>query len=51
MIFAYALKNYDIGNTGWLHGLMIVAVAVVAQAVWGWHGVLLPIVLEERLLS
>lgn len=35
MIFAYALKDYNVGNAGWLHGLMIVAVAVVAQAVWG----------------
>jgi chromate transporter len=25
----------DAGNAGWLHGLKVVAVAVVAQAVWG----------------
>lgn len=42
MIFAYALKNYDVGNAGWLHGLMIVAVAVVAQAVWGMARTLAP---------
>ncbi|UQZ81009.1 Chromate transport protein [Paenibacillus konkukensis] len=42
MIFAYALKNYDVGNAGWLHGLMIVAVAVVAQAVWGMARSLAP---------
>lgn len=42
MIFAYALKNYDVGNAGWLHGLMIVAVAVVAQAVWGMARKLAP---------
>jgi len=35
MIFAYALQNIDVSNTGWLHGLMIAAVAIVAQAVWG----------------
>ncbi len=35
LLFAYALKDYDVDNAGWLHGLMIVAVAVVAQAVWG----------------
>ncbi|MGV3463966.1 MAG: chromate efflux transporter [Heyndrickxia sp.] len=35
MIFAGVLKGINIHNAGWLHGLMIVAVAVVAQAVWG----------------
>ncbi|WAH36372.1 chromate transporter [Alicyclobacillus dauci] len=35
MIFAFALKSFNIQQAGWLHGLMIVAVAVVAQAVWG----------------
>jgi len=34
MIFALVLKGMNIQQTGWLHGLMIVAVAVVAQAVW-----------------
>ncbi|WP_321166502.1 chromate transporter [Paenibacillus sp. Soil766] len=42
MIFAYVLKNFEIGNAGWLHGLMIVAVAVVAQAVWGMARTLAP---------
>ncbi|WP_274653709.1 chromate transporter [Paenibacillus humicola] len=42
MIFAYALKNYDAGNAGWLHGLMIAAVVVVAQAVWGMARTLAP---------
>ncbi|MFC3746990.1 chromate transporter [Paenibacillus sp. GCM10012306] len=42
MIFALALNNYDVGNAGWLHGLMIVAVAVVAQAVWGMARSLAP---------
>jgi chromate transporter len=33
--FAYGLQAYGIGDAGWLHGLKVVAVAVVAQAVWG----------------
>ncbi|HSU79288.1 MAG TPA: chromate efflux transporter [Candidatus Angelobacter sp.] len=35
MIFAYLVKGFHVQHAGWLHGLMIVAVAVVAQAVWG----------------
>lgn len=35
MIFAFVLKGLNIQSSGWLHGLMVVAVAVVAQAVWG----------------
>ncbi|MCL6517631.1 chromate efflux transporter [Alicyclobacillus sp.] len=34
-LFAEALQRWHIHQAGWLHGLMIVAVAVVAQAVWG----------------
>jgi chromate transporter len=35
-IFAYTTSALHISTaTGWLHGLMVVAVAVVAQAVWG----------------
>lgn len=33
--FAYALRTVGFGDAGWLHGLKVVAVAVVAQAVWG----------------
>jgi chromate transporter len=33
--FAYALRAVGFGDAGWLHGLKVVAVAVVAQAVWG----------------
>ena len=33
--FAYALRTIGVGDAGWLHGLKVVAVAVVAQAVWG----------------
>jgi len=33
--FAYGLQTIGLGDAGWLHGLKVVAVAVVAQAVWG----------------
>jgi chromate transporter len=36
ILFAYGVaKAGDLGQAAWLHGLKIVAVAVVAQAVWG----------------
>ena len=35
VIFAYGLQAMDVADAGWLHGLKVVAVAVVAQAVWG----------------
>jgi chromate transporter len=35
ILFAYFLKGISFSDTGWLHGLLIVAVAVVTQAVWG----------------
>lgn len=33
--FAYGLQTMGGTDAGWLHGLKVVAVAVVAQAVWG----------------
>lgn len=42
ILFAYLLQGVDVGNSGWLHGLMIVAVAIVAQAVWGMARTLAP---------
>src|SRR5438477_3366525 len=33
--FAYGLQTLGGTEAGWLHGLKVVAVAVVAQAVWG----------------
>jgi len=33
ILFAFLLQGYGIGDTGWIHGLKIVAVAIVAQAV------------------
>jgi chromate transporter len=36
IIFAYGVTAFgDLSHASWLHGLKIVAVAVVAQAVWG----------------
>jgi chromate transporter len=35
LLFAYGVKQFSVGDAGWLHGLKIAAVAVVAQAVWG----------------
>lgn len=33
VLFADLLKDYDLGSAGWIHGLKIVAVAIVAHAV------------------
>ncbi len=33
--FAYGIEALRVDDAGWLHGLKVVAVAVVAQAVWG----------------
>ncbi|TAK77090.1 MAG: chromate efflux transporter [Dehalococcoidia bacterium] len=41
-VFALLLGNTDISTSGWLHGLLIAAVAVVAQAVWGMSRTLTP---------
>ena len=40
--FAFLLQGFDIGNAGWIHGLKIVAVAIVAQAVFGMGQKLAP---------
>jgi chromate transporter len=41
--FAFGISAFaDAADTGWLHGLKIVAVAVVAQAVWGMARSLCP---------
>jgi chromate transporter len=42
-IFAYVtIGMHGVAQAGWLHGLLIVAVAVVAQAVWGMAKSLCP---------
>lgn len=40
--FAYGVQQFDVSGAGWLQGLKIVAVAVVAQAVWGMSRNLAP---------
>lgn len=41
--FAYGVAGIsDLGSAGWLHGLKLAAVAVVAQAVWGMGKKLCP---------
>lgn len=35
ILFALALQGFDVGDAGWIHGLKIVAVAVVAHAILG----------------
>jgi chromate transporter len=42
ILFALFIKGYDIGNAGWIHGLKIVAVAVVAHAIMGMAQKLTP---------
>ncbi|MBF0455596.1 MAG: chromate efflux transporter [Magnetococcales bacterium] len=43
ILFAYGVAELDMATQGgWLHGLKVVAVAVVAQAVWGMARTLCP---------
>lgn len=42
MIFALALQGMDMESAGWIHGLKLVAVAVVAHAIAGMAGKLAP---------
>lgn len=42
VLFALLLKGFELGNSGWIHGLKIVAVAIVAQAVWSMGQKLTP---------
>jgi chromate transporter len=35
ILFALILRGFDVGDAGWIHGLKIVAVVVVAQAILG----------------
>ncbi len=41
-LFALGVRGLDLSAVGWLHGLKIAAVAVVAQAVWGMARTLCP---------
>src|SRR5262245_51757797 len=40
--FAYGLRVLQVSDAGWLHGLKVAAVAVVALAVWGMARSLAP---------
>src|SRR5438067_12551397 len=40
--FAYGLRVLEVADAGWLHGLKVAAVAVVALAVWGMARALAP---------
>jgi chromate transporter len=43
ILFGYGVAAFgDLHNAGWLHGLKLAAVAVVAQAVWGMGRTLCP---------
>jgi len=35
VLFAIGVEAFDVADAGWIHGLQVVAIAVVAQAVWG----------------
>jgi len=42
VVFAYGLRVLEVADAGWLHGLKVAAVAVVAFAVWGMARALAP---------
>jgi chromate transporter len=42
VLFAFLLQGFDIGHAGWIHGLKIVAVAIVAHAILGMAQKLTP---------
>jgi chromate transporter len=42
LLFAWGVGAVGVADAGWLHGLKVVAVAVVAQAVWGMARTLCP---------
>ena len=42
MVFGYGVQQFAVADAGWLHGLKLAAVAVVAQVVWGMSRNLAP---------
>jgi chromate transporter len=42
VLFGLGVQGLDLSSAGWLHGLKVAAVAVVAQAVWGMGRALCP---------
>lgn len=41
-LFAWLMEGIDVSQAGWLHGLKLVAVAIVAHAIWGMGQKLTP---------
>ncbi|MFJ8237452.1 chromate transporter [Ureibacillus sp. NPDC094379] len=50
ILFAILIQGYDVSDAGWIHGLKIVAVAVVAHAVFGMAENLAPDLLRKAIL-
>ncbi len=42
ILFGFFVQSFNVANAGWLHGLKIAAVVIVAQAVWGMGKTLAP---------
>ena len=42
IVFGYGVQQFAVADAGWIHGLKLAAVAVVAQAVWGMSRNLAP---------
>lgn len=42
VVFSLLIQSYGLSDTGWIHGLKIVAVAIVAHAIWGMGQKLTP---------
>ncbi|PQZ56766.1 ChrA protein [Bacillus sp. MYb209] len=42
VFFASFLNQFELGSSGWIHGLKLVAVAIVAHAIWGMAQKLTP---------
>jgi chromate transporter len=42
LVFAFFLQGFDVSSAGWIHGLKIVAVAIVAQAIFSMGKKLTP---------
>jgi chromate transporter len=42
VLFGLGIRELDLSEAGWLHGLKVAAVAVVAQAIWGMARALCP---------
>lgn len=50
ILFAILVQGFDVSDAGWIHGLKIVAVAVVAHAVFGMAKNLAPDLLRKAIL-